>query len=118
MKALFTLILLISFIPIHAQVQDPLRTSMKYDTTSINTIKLNLDKYNKVRQRAFTFAISSGICGAVAIATSANDSNVSLFMADAAAVLGIVSFFTFNHADKYMRKISMELSPGKLLINF
>jgi len=118
MKTLFTLLLLIFSISIHAQVPDSLGYSMKYDTISINIIKLNLDKYNKVRQRAWTLAVTSGICGAVAIATSANNSDVSLYMADAAAVIGLISFFTFNHADKYMRKISLELSPGKLLINF
>lgn len=113
---LLSIFFLICFNCYSQVIQDSTRVS--YDTTAINSIKINLDKYCKVRQRAFTLAVTSGICGAVAIATSANNSDVSMYMADAAAVLGLVSFFTFNHADKYMRKISVELSPGKLRINF
>lgn len=115
MKSLLLLVLIFFCINLNAQI---IRDTTLVDTSAFRSIKLNLDKYNKVRQRAWTLSVTSALCGAVALATMESKPDVANIMVDISAVLGIVSFFTFNHADKYIRNISLELSPGKLRITF
>jgi hypothetical protein len=96
------------------------RKKTNVDSIVLNTntqiIQYNLGRYYKERQTAIGFAMGSVLISSLSLFDS--ESKYAQYFLIASGVTGIISTFTFIHAERWLKRASISISPGGVKINF